>query len=114
MYCFYIYSFPVLCFGVFFLFLYIYLLLIFLGCDKFLQLHIESHHDPASPEDKEVDFFSEHTQESASDFQAYPVEDSARLGGTATSAAKPVNGNGKANEGMISVYEGLAHVYESG
>jgi ADP-ribosylation factor GTPase-activating protein 2/3 len=59
------------------------------------KLHIESHHEPASPEAKEVDFFSEHTQESASDFTSYPMEENARLGGVPASAAKPINGNGK-------------------
>lgn len=30
----------------------------------FLQLHIDSHHDPTSPEAKEVDFFAEHADSS--------------------------------------------------
>ncbi|BFZ24913.1 hypothetical protein BsWGS_27952 [Bradybaena similaris] len=61
------------------------------------KLHIESHHEPTSPEAKEVDFFSEHTQEPAGDISTYPMEDNARLGGSSsvTSAAKPINGNGK-------------------
>ncbi|CAG5119383.1 unnamed protein product [Candidula unifasciata] len=65
--------------------------------EKGKKIHIESHHEPASPEVKEVDFFSEHTQEPSADFATYPMEDNARLGGSssATSAAKPINGSGK-------------------
>ncbi|GFS27492.1 ADP-ribosylation factor GTPase-activating protein 2 [Elysia marginata] len=66
------------------------------------QLHIDSHNETASPETKEVDFFSEHTQDD--EFKAYPVEDNQRLGGgggasngstraSNGSAPKAVNGN---------------------
>ncbi|GFO40215.1 ADP-ribosylation factor GTPase-activating protein 2 [Plakobranchus ocellatus] len=58
------------------------------------KLHIDSHHETMSPETKEVDFFSEHTQNDGGDFQAYPVEDNQRLGGPASvSAPKSVNGS---------------------
>ncbi|XP_055889652.1 ADP-ribosylation factor GTPase-activating protein 2 isoform X1 [Biomphalaria glabrata] len=61
------------------------------------KLHIESHHEVTSPEKKEVDFFSEHTQDAGDDFASYPVEENARLGAnTANSQAKPVVRNGKA------------------
>uniref|UniRef100_A0A0C9S363 Adprf protein n=1 Tax=Biomphalaria glabrata TaxID=6526 RepID=A0A0C9S363_BIOGL len=61
------------------------------------KLHIESHHEFTSPEKKEVDFFSEHTQDAGDDFASYPVEENARLGAnTANSQAKPVVRNGKA------------------
>ncbi|KAK3700842.1 hypothetical protein RRG08_011598 [Elysia crispata] len=58
------------------------------------KLHIDSHHETTSPETKEVDFFSEHTQNDGGDFQAYPVEDNQRLGGTTNVASpKAINGS---------------------
>ncbi|KAH9505624.1 ADP-ribosylation factor GTPase-activating protein 2 [Bulinus truncatus] len=64
-----------------------------------MLLYIESHHDATTPEKKEVDFFSEHTQDAADDFSSYPVEDNARLGGNSlTSQAKPIVRNGKQEE----------------
>ncbi|XP_035828553.1 ADP-ribosylation factor GTPase-activating protein 2 isoform X2 [Aplysia californica] len=66
------------------------------------KLHIEAAQEARSPEEKEADFFSEHTQLSApsADFST-PIEDNARLGGGGSSSTgsaattAPVNTNGK-------------------
>ncbi|RUS82029.1 hypothetical protein EGW08_010220 [Elysia chlorotica] len=62
------------------------------------KLHIDSHHETTTPEAKEVDFFSEHTQSDGVDFQAYPVQDNQRLGGGATTASTPKAINGSKPE----------------
>ena len=69
--------------------------------DLIFQLHIESHHDPTSPIEKEVDFFDAHTEDTETNY----IQENQKL--THTSEPQPIkNGSLSKTEdiGILVIY----------